>query len=176
MHESVTSRVDVCNSLVWSARSTYQQSATCFNAAAGLVCHAPRHCHVTPFLRELHWLPVGKQIHNKNLLFTFKTIHGKSPVYLQELISLKTGAYWLRSSPNGLLLEPPYLPTWATWSDRSFSSSRAKILERPAARNPLYLWYREFANSSPQSSLKKFRCFDVLEPLKKSQTLLNKLR
>ena len=53
------------------------------NAAPRLVDRAPRHCHVTPLLRELHWLPVRQRIHYKSLLFTFKTIHGKSPVYLQ---------------------------------------------------------------------------------------------
>ena len=40
-----------------------------------------------------------------------KTIHAKLPVYLQELIMLiflkKPGAYRLRSSSNGLLLETP---------------------------------------------------------------------
>ena len=46
-----------------------------------------------------YWLPVRQRINYKILLLTFKTIHGKSPVYLQELISVKLpGAYKLRSS------------------------------------------------------------------------------
>ncbi|CAH3192843.1 unnamed protein product, partial [Porites evermanni] len=28
------------------------------NAAARLVCRAPRYCRITPLLYELHWLPV----------------------------------------------------------------------------------------------------------------------
>ena len=31
------------------------------NAAARLDIHAPRYCHITPLMRELHWLPVTKQ-------------------------------------------------------------------------------------------------------------------
>ena len=98
------------------------------NAAARLVSHAPRYCHVTPFLRELHWLPVRQRIDYKILLLTFKTIHGKSPVYLQELISVKMpGAYRLRSSSNGLLLEPPSFRTRATLGDRSLQVAAPKL-------------------------------------------------
>jgi len=80
-----------------------------------------RYCDVTPFLRELHWLPVRQRIDYKILLFTFKTIHEKSPVYLHELTSIKKpGEYRLRSSSNGLLLEPPSFGTRDTLGDRPF--------------------------------------------------------
>ena len=86
-------------------------------AAARLVSRAPRYCHVTSSLRELHWLPVRQRINYKILLLTFKTIHGKTPVYLQELISVNMpGAIRLRSSPSVVSylnrhlfeLEPPW--------------------------------------------------------------------
>ena len=71
----------------------------------------PRHCHVTPLLRELHRVPLRQQIHFKILLYTFNTIHGNTPVYLQELTSLKKpDAYRLRSY-HGLLLKSQCLRT-----------------------------------------------------------------
>ena len=97
------------------------------NTAAKLVSRAPRYCHVTPLLRELHWLPVRQLTDYKILLFTFKTIHEKSPVYLQEPISVKPAAYRLRSSSNGLPLEPPSFRTRATLGDRSYQVAAPKL-------------------------------------------------
>ena len=49
-------------------------------------------------------------------------------MYLQELISLKKlGAYSLRSSSKGLLLELPSLRTRATLGDRSFQVAAPKL-------------------------------------------------
>ena len=105
VHTFVTSRIDYCNSLLYGMPAVLNKVQRVLNAAARLVYRAPCHCRVTPLLRELHWLPVRPWIHYKILLFTFKTMHGKSPVYLQEFILLKKpGAYRLRSSSNGLLL------------------------------------------------------------------------
>ena len=81
---------------------------TLLNAAARLVCRAPRYCRITPLLCELHWLPVRQRISFKILLFVFKVIHGFAPTYLRELVSIKrSGNYNLRSSSDGLLLATP---------------------------------------------------------------------
>ena len=98
MHAFVSSRVDYCNSLLYVLPAIQiNKVQRVLNAAARLVSRAPRYCHVTPFLGEVHWLPVRQRINYTILLLTFKTIHGKSPVYLQELNSVKMpGAYKLR--------------------------------------------------------------------------------
>ena len=60
-------------------------------------------------MRELHWLPVQFRIQFKLIMGTFKVImdmHG--PIYLQELVKLQqNGAYNLRSSNKGLMLQAP---------------------------------------------------------------------
>ena len=56
------------------------------NASARLVYCAPKSCHITPLLRELHWLPVCYHIEYKIFLFTFKVLHGMGPDYLRHLI------------------------------------------------------------------------------------------
>ena len=47
------------------------------NARARLVYCAPKYCHITPLLRELHWLPVQVRIDFKIL-----------PSYLMNLASV----------------------------------------------------------------------------------------
>ena len=91
------------------------------NAAARLVCRAPRCCRITPLLYELHWLPVRQRISFKILLFAFKAIHGFAPTYLRDLVSIKrSGNYNLRSSSDGLLLATPTYRSRITLGDRSF--------------------------------------------------------
>ena len=58
------------------------------NTAARLVMGLKRSDHVTPILRNLHWLPVVKRIEFKILLITYKTIHGQPADYLKPLIEM----------------------------------------------------------------------------------------
>ena len=67
---------------------------------------AHKFCHLTPLLAELHWLPVRSRIHYKILLITFKILHGLSPKYLSDLISIQQpSSYHFRRNDNGRLLE-----------------------------------------------------------------------
>ena len=92
------------------------------NASARLVYCAPKYCHVTPFLRELHWLPVRLRVDFKILLVTFKILHGVAPSYLKDLVSvLPDSRYQLRRNNNGILLERPRLRTKKTLGDRALS-------------------------------------------------------
>lgn len=42
----------------------------------------------SPFLKELHWLPVKKRIQYKILLYVYKCINGSAPEYLSSLLAL----------------------------------------------------------------------------------------
>ena len=122
LHAFVTSRVDYCNSLLYGLPASHLNKVQrVLNAAARLVCRAPRYCRITPLLYELHWLPVRQRISFKILLFVFKAIHGFAPTYLRELVSIKrSGNYNLRSSSDGLLLATPSYRSRVTLGDRSF--------------------------------------------------------
>ena len=76
LHAFVTSRLDYCNGFLTSKLQRVQ------NAAARLLYRAPRYCHITPLLRELHWLPVRSRIDYKTLIITFKAIYGTAPKYI----------------------------------------------------------------------------------------------
>uniref|UniRef100_A0A4W3I893 Adhesion G protein-coupled receptor A3 n=1 Tax=Callorhinchus milii TaxID=7868 RepID=A0A4W3I893_CALMI len=62
--------------------------------------------HITPTLARLHWLPIPQRIEFKNLILTYKAIHGLAPSYLSDLLSPYLPARTLRSSGSGLLHIP----------------------------------------------------------------------
>ena len=74
------------------------------NAEAKVIICKRKFDHVTPLLIELHWLPVRQRIVFKILLYTFKALHGVTPMYLTELLGLLTNFYWSsqRTSLNRL--------------------------------------------------------------------------
>ena len=71
VHAFITSRLDYCNGLLYGA-TEYQikKLQRVMNASARLVYRAPKYCHVTPLLREHHWLPVRLRVDFKILLIT----------------------------------------------------------------------------------------------------------
>ena len=92
------------------------------NASARLVYRAPKYCHITPLLSELHWLPVRLSVDFKILFVTFKILHGVAPSYLKDLVSvLRDSHYQLRRNNNDILSERPRLKTKKTMGDRAFS-------------------------------------------------------
>ena len=52
-----------------------------------MLTRSPRRNHITPVLRELHWLRISDRIIFKILILTHKAFHGVAPVYLCELIT-----------------------------------------------------------------------------------------
>ena len=73
------------------------------NTAARLVMGLKRSDHVTPILKNLHWLPVQKRIEFKILVVTYKTIHDQSADYLKPLIEMYQLPRTLRSASHSLL-------------------------------------------------------------------------
>jgi len=54
------------------------------NAAARLVTGTRRREHITPVLRQLHWLPVRQRIEFKLAVLVYKAMNGLSPQYLAD--------------------------------------------------------------------------------------------
>ena len=83
VHSLVTSRIDYCNSLLYDvAQCNLLKLQRVQNAAARLVRRVSKHCHITPILYNLHWLPVKYRIWFKILLFVFKSVHSLAPPYI----------------------------------------------------------------------------------------------
>jgi len=43
--------------------------------------------HITPVLRDLHWLPVWRRVHFKLALLVYKSLHGLAPTSVSRLSS-----------------------------------------------------------------------------------------
>lgn len=83
-HAFITSRLDFCNSLyVGLPEYELNRLQKLQNQAARLVTNTKRRDHITPVLRELHWLPVRARIHFKILTFAFRAVQGDGPAYLR---------------------------------------------------------------------------------------------
>jgi hypothetical protein len=84
----VLSRLDYCNSvLAGLPKSTMAPLQRVQNAAARLICSLGPRDHITPALRQLHWLPIEHRITYK-LCILMHLIHtGRSPSYLSDLVT-----------------------------------------------------------------------------------------
>ena len=114
----VHSKLDYCNSLYLNLPAYQLARLQCVqNSLARVVCRIPKHHHITPSLRSLHWLKIPQRIHYKLLSITFTLIQHQQPSYLYSQINIQS-ARSTRSSSLLTLSRPPV--STAKLSDRSF--------------------------------------------------------
>ena len=125
IHSYVISRLDYGNSLLYNAPVTQlAKLQKAQNAAARVLTGIPRFSHITPILKELHWLPVKERIMYKILLMTWKALNGRSPQYILDLVSLYVPNRNLRSW-NCNMLSVPKVQSLA--GEKSFLYSAPKL-------------------------------------------------
>jgi len=91
------------------------------HAAARIVFSARKFDHVTPLLRELHWLWIPKRITFKLSCLVFWSLNGTAPVYLADSINRATDVTTrrsLRSSSSTAVVVP--VTRCSTIEDRAF--------------------------------------------------------
>ena len=82
IHALVTSSLECCNSLLYSCKkSSIQCLRRLQNYAARVICKVSKYDHITPILKELHWLPVQARTEYKLVTLTFKCVHDKAATY-----------------------------------------------------------------------------------------------
>jgi len=118
----VSSRLDYCNTVLAGVSSQLLQKMQVIqNAAARFVTGARRCDHMTPVLRELHWLPVRQRIRFKTAVMVYKCIHDLAPLYLAshcEPTSSCPCRSHLRSTTSGQL---NFSRTKTDYGKRSFA-------------------------------------------------------
>jgi hypothetical protein len=128
----ILSRLDYCNAaLAGLPQSTIQPLQRVQNTAARLISNTGRRKHITPVLKELHWLPVNLRIKYKLCLLMHLIHTHQCPQYLQQIVSLTSISATrpgLRSS-SGLSYYKPWIRT--KFGERAFS------VAGPAAWNSL---------------------------------------
>ena len=102
-----TSRLDYSNGLLYGIpKSAVSILQSVQNSAARIVTKTAPREHITPVLKELHWLPVDRRIEYKILLYAYKALNGLAPEYLCNMVELYAPDRVLRSASQNLLVVP----------------------------------------------------------------------
>ena len=158
VHAFISSRLDYYNQLFVGVTGwLLDKLQSLQNAAARLVTGARKFDHITPVMRELHWLPVRQSIWFKTAVLVFKCLHGLAPAYLST-------ASW---RPAVHICDQP---------TRACCLFRARISLQPTAtgvllsvdqsRGTVYLWHcdRDITEETFRRQLKMktflFNCLD----------------
>jgi hypothetical protein len=124
----VTSHIDYGNAILYGINNNVlSKLQRVQNTAARLVTRKRKYDHITPELMALHWLPIKYRCQYKLLLYTFKILTERAPVYLQELLAIHVPTRSL-CSENSMLLSKPRVRT-KTFGERQFD--RAAVEQSP---------------------------------------------
>ncbi|KAK6178617.1 hypothetical protein SNE40_013367 [Patella caerulea] len=122
----ILSKLDYANALFYGLPDyLLNKLQTVQNCAAKLVKRKKKYDHVTPLLRDLHWLPVQYRIIFKINMMTYKALHNKAPDYIKEMIIKYNPNRNLRSTSHNLLTEKR--SKLKRSGDRAFSVSAPKL-------------------------------------------------
>jgi len=106
----VVSRLDYCNGLLAGQPACQLKRLQAVqNAAARLLRGTLRYDHITPVLKDLHWLRLPERITYKLCLTIYNALHDKAPAYIQELCPLVDKCerrYKLRSASSLSIVSP----------------------------------------------------------------------
>ena len=89
------------------------------NCSAHLIFKVPKSAHITPFLYDLHWLPISSWIQYKIAVICFHIVSGTALPYLSELRHLYSSSRSLCSSMNTHIFCVPRMGG-RTLGERSF--------------------------------------------------------
>jgi len=107
-------RLDYGNSILAGVSShLLSRLQSVMNAAARLIISSLRFQHITPLLRQLHWLKAPERIVFKSVL-VYKCLHGSAPAYLTDELCQVADVkahQRLRSTSLSLIVSRTRLPT-----------------------------------------------------------------
>ena len=123
----VLSRLDYGNALlINSPKSSILKLQKVQNAAARLISKTRKYDHITPVLKNLHWLPIHLRIQYKILVLCFNFFLGLSPSYISGILSVYIPKRLLRSSSDNRILQVPSINT-KKYGQRAFSHAAPKL-------------------------------------------------
>ena len=126
VHAFITSKLDNCNSLLYGLpKFLIDRLQNVQNCAARLVTGSKKYDHITPLMKQLHWLPISQRIIYKIILITYKSLNGSAPDYINNMLKPYTPSANLRSSSKGLLTIPSV--KLVNYGERSFSYAAPKL-------------------------------------------------
>ncbi|XP_053406445.1 uncharacterized protein LOC128559238 [Mercenaria mercenaria] len=115
----VISRLDYCNGLLYGIpRSCLNKLQNGQDAAARIITRTRRNQHITPVLKELHWIPVPYRVEIKILAHTYKALHDQAPKYTKDMLDTYRPSRNLRSQNSNLFVGQK--SRTVKYGDRSF--------------------------------------------------------
>ena len=125
VHAFVTSRLDMGNSLLYGLPDLQiKRLSRLQNIAARIITRTKPTEHITPVLRDLHWLPIKDRIIFKILIYVYKSNNNMSPLYISNLLSPYKQERQLRSNSKILFKEPRFAKSWGS---RSFLCAAPRL-------------------------------------------------
>jgi len=122
----VLSRLDYANSLLSDCpKQAIDRLQKVQNNAARLTLKLKKTDHITPALKQLHWLPIEARIKYKVCLHCHNFFTESSPAYISDILTVYTPSRSLRSSSDQHTLLTPRTRT-KTFGDRAFSHAAPK--------------------------------------------------
>ena len=124
----VLPRLDYCNSILDGIPlHLVRRLQSVMNAAARLVYSSSKCDHITPHLRQLHWLTVSCRIDFKLAVRVYKCLHGLAPSYLADELHPAESEFRrrLRSTSSHELSVPR--TRLSTKDDRAFPVAAVRI-------------------------------------------------
>ena len=126
IHAFITSRLDNGNCLLYGLPDyQIQRLQRVHNTAARILTLTRKYDHITPILRDLHWLPISQRIKYKIVLLTYRCLNGLAPAYLSDLLVPHLPSCTLRTSDTNLLIIPK--SRRKTFGDRAFACCAPRL-------------------------------------------------
>ena len=101
----IISKLDYCNAILYGLpESTLKHFTRVQNLSARFISRHGKHEHITPVLKQFHWLPIYQRIHYKVLILIFKSLNVLEPAYLEELIKRRPMKRTRADSNNDLVI------------------------------------------------------------------------
>ena len=121
----VVSKLDYANSLLHGINnSNLYQLQLLQNRAARLISRTKPWEHITPVLKDLHWLKIKERIEFSILKHVFKCLNDLGPQYLRDLLTVSKPSRELRSTTKSILVVPRCK---SKMGERAFSISGPKL-------------------------------------------------
>ncbi|XP_072041350.1 uncharacterized protein [Amphiura filiformis] len=137
----VLSRLDYGNALLLGSNKTdIAKLQRLQNWAVKLIHRAGKQDHATPYMEQLHWLPIHERIVFKILLLVFKCVNNIAPPYLgSNLLNYTPSRTGLRSSADitRLVEHTIHSRKLQSAADRSFLLRCSKAME-PTSSSPSF--------------------------------------
>ena len=117
----VSSCLDYCNTLLaGSPKYQIDKLQRIQNMSCRVICNISKYDHVSPAMKDLHWLKIPERIIYKLCLLVYKCRNNLAPKYLSNLLPSRTSSRMLRSSQSVNIIGAYFKNSQCQWS--SFSS------------------------------------------------------